>query len=95
MTKLGVNFYQIELFFYFKSAFDILHLSSSILHKYNRGVAQLASALRSGRRGRKFESSHPDIFYTKPLETKGFLFVHAAIESQIQKIQIYNYNSFL
>ena len=25
-----------------------------------RGVAQLASALRSGRRGRKFESSHPD-----------------------------------
>ena len=25
-----------------------------------RGVAQLVSALRSGRRGRKFESSHPD-----------------------------------
>ena len=26
-----------------------------------RGVAQLASAPRSGRGGRKFESSHPDI----------------------------------
>ena len=29
----------------------------------SRGVAQLASAPRSGRGGRKFESSHPD---TKP-----------------------------
>lgn len=28
---------------------------------YLRGVAQLASAPRSGRGGRKFESSHPDI----------------------------------
>src|SRR5690554_1309913 len=28
----------------------------------NRGVAQSGSALRSGRRGRWFESSHPDIF---------------------------------
>ncbi len=27
----------------------------------HRGVAQLASAPRSGRGGRKFESSHPDI----------------------------------
>ena len=27
----------------------------------SRGVAQLASAPRSGRGGRKFESSHPDI----------------------------------
>ena len=27
-----------------------------------RGVAQLASAPRSGRGGRKFESSHPDVF---------------------------------
>jgi hypothetical protein len=26
----------------------------------NRDVAQLASALRSGRRGRAFESHHPD-----------------------------------
>ena len=31
-------------------------------HKYDRGVAQLASAPRSGRGGRKFESSHPDVF---------------------------------
>ncbi len=27
----------------------------------NRGVAQLASALAWGARGRKFESSHPDL----------------------------------
>jgi hypothetical protein len=27
-----------------------------------RDVAQLGSALRSGRRGRWFESSHPDFF---------------------------------
>lgn len=30
------------------------------LHSQNRDVAQLASAPRSGRGGRKFESSHPD-----------------------------------
>ncbi len=28
-----------------------------------RGVAQLASALRSGRRGRRFKSGHPDISF--------------------------------
>jgi hypothetical protein len=28
---------------------------------FNRGVAQLGSALRSGRRGRGFESRHPDL----------------------------------
>lgn len=27
-----------------------------------RGVAQSGSALRSGRRGRRFESSHPDLW---------------------------------
>ena len=31
-------------------------------HNTLRGVAQLASAPRSGRGGRKFESSHPDQF---------------------------------
>ena len=31
-----------------------------------RGVAQLASAPRSGRGGRKFESSHPDTANRKP-----------------------------
>ncbi len=31
----------------------------------NRGVAQPGSALRSGRRGRGFESRHPDIKKTK------------------------------
>ena len=36
--------------------------------KFVRGVAQLASALAWGARGRKFESSHPDNFktYTNP-----------------------------
>ena len=29
----------------------------------SRGVAQMASARRSGRRGRRFESCHPDNFY--------------------------------
>ena len=33
------------------------YLCNEIKH---RGVAQLASAPRSGRGGRKFESSHPD-----------------------------------
>ncbi len=28
-----------------------------------RDVAQLGSALRSGRRGRRFESCHPDFFF--------------------------------
>ena len=35
---------------------------SSPCQDTNRGVAQLASAPRSGRGGRKFESSHPDFF---------------------------------
>ena len=33
---------------------------SAILYRQPRGVAQLGSALRSGRRGRGFESRHPD-----------------------------------
>ena len=37
-----------------------VHLSSKEVNKINRGVAQLASVPRSGRGGRKFESSHPD-----------------------------------
>lgn len=35
-------------------------LECIIFAKPNRGVAQLASALAWGARGRKFESSHPD-----------------------------------
>ena len=30
-----------------------------------RGVAQLGSALRSGRRGRQFKSGHPDFYNSK------------------------------
>ena len=32
------------------------------LYSRRRGVAQLASALRLGRRGRRFKSAHPDSF---------------------------------
>src|SRR5271155_3133965 len=32
---------------------------------FRRGVAQLGSALRSGRRGRGFESRHPDLDMTR------------------------------
>jgi hypothetical protein len=35
-----------------------------------RGVAQLGSARRSGRRGRRFKSSHPD--HEKPPNSGGF-----------------------
>ena len=38
-----------------------------------RGVAQPGSALRSGRRGRKFESSHPDIKSLTVLQSGSFL----------------------
>ena len=44
----------------FRLSFCIkVRLITFVVHK-TRGVAQLVSALRSGRRGRKFESSHPD-----------------------------------
>ncbi len=34
----------------------------TFVNEKNRGVAQLASALAWGARGRKFESFHPDFF---------------------------------
>jgi len=40
----------------------------------NRGVAQLASALAWGARGRKFESSHPD-FQKKDARERLFYFL--------------------
>ena len=47
-----------------------------------RGVAQLASALAWGARGRKFESSHPDhitnkvvIFFSKRGESHAFFII--------------------
>ena len=42
-----------------------------------RGVAQPGSALRSGRRGRRFKSCHPDHFF-RPLSGSGF-FVPAGL----------------
>jgi hypothetical protein len=39
-----------------------------------RGVAQLGSALRSGRRGRRFKSCHPDGLRGRPLESGRSLF---------------------
>lgn len=40
-----------------KESFNRIRLSA-----HDRGVAQLGSALRSGRRGRRFKSCHPDHF---------------------------------
>ncbi len=37
----------------------------------HRGVAQLGSALRSGRRGRRFKSCHPDFTGERPCRTAG------------------------
>ncbi len=39
-----------------------------------RGVAQSGSALRSGRRGRRFESSHPDFALRSSAKSEGGLF---------------------
>ena len=43
-----------------KSIFVVFKKALLLQSKKNRGVAQLASALAWGARGRKFESSHPD-----------------------------------
>jgi hypothetical protein len=45
----------------------------------DRGVAQLASALAWGARGRKFESSHPDIFKTLSVDNQLVAFWFNAI----------------
>ena len=47
--------------------------SKSPLSKHHRGVAQLASAPRSGRGGRRFESSHPDKTEATLAEGWGFV----------------------
>ena len=53
----------------------------------SRGVAQPGSARRSGRRGREFESHHPDHFHLIT-PTKGFPFSSAqANEHQRQEIR--------
>ena len=43
---------------------------STFARVFKRGVAQSGSARRSGRRGRWFESSHPDFFYPIPSSSK-------------------------
>ena len=45
-----------------------------------RGVAQLASALAWGARGRKFESSHPDIEQEKHGICRAFLFLRILLK---------------
>lgn len=37
-------------------------LGTKVVKSMDRGVAQMARVLRLGRRGREFESHHPDIF---------------------------------
>lgn len=51
---------------YFMYEFDIT-FAVQIQSKGNRDVAQPGSALRSGRRGRGFESSHPDTLFLNHL----------------------------
>ena len=45
-----------------KNLFDVKYSMLGLLFKLTkyRDVAQLGSALRSGRRGRRFKSCHPD-----------------------------------
>ena len=49
-----------------KKAVDI---STNLYYTYvrNRGVAQFGRALRSGRRGRKFESCRLDLYKSRPV----------------------------
>ena len=59
----------------------------------HRDVAQLGSALRSGRRGRRFKSCHPDHVEKKAFE-KGLFFFFlsvpgmARIQSEIDRSQV-------
>ena len=46
-----------------------------LLPQPSRGVAQLGRALRSGRRGRWFESSHLDHTYKKPPDSESGCFL--------------------
>lgn len=52
------------------------------LHHFFRGVAQLASVLAWGARGRKFESSHPD--EKKPDNQR----VASLLKSQVSKMSV-------
>ena len=60
-----------------------LSTSSDVLRRLKRGVAQLASAPRSGRGGRKFESSHPD--KRKSLARKCRALFFRCVESLLSK----------
>jgi hypothetical protein len=61
--------------------FDCGRLSMIGLEEYrNRDVAQPGSALRSGRRSRRFESCHPDQRLAKPPHRGGFCFWRGAAE---------------
>ena len=53
----------------------------SIFSVANRSVAQLGRALRSGRRGRRFESCHSDFFIAIPqsLELRALRFFYFSI----------------
>ena len=47
-------------------------LQNVLIYFALRDVAQLGRALRSGRKGRRFESCHPDQKTSKPREKRGF-----------------------
>ncbi len=63
-SSIIMNFLADQLAFFEK----IVHL----LSLKNRGVAQLGSARRSGRRGRRFKSCHPDLLNSKRLYLQAF-----------------------
>jgi hypothetical protein len=61
---------------------DFYKFAGSIIHV--RDVAQPGSALRSGRRGRRFESSHPD--YQKAPRKRGLFCGIAAAKLVLQTV---------
>ena len=58
-------------FAYFYDILDYVSQAMMFADHQSRDVAQLGSALRSGRRGRRFKSFHPDCF--KPTPRVGFV----------------------
>ena len=48
----------------------------------SRGVAQPGRALRSGRRSRWFESSHPDHFLLEEIDNEMLIFVHVFVDGR-------------
>ena len=75
VAKVGIffdstNFLQI----FYEILFDFKKMLYLCTRKTETECSAVGSALRSGRRGRAFESPHSDIVKDKPLNFSGFLF---------------------